>query len=324
MQPGATPVPIAGAARVATADAPVTDITPVVPPRTPINEVKLRGARWWREIGWRHIVGLIAIVYALIPILYIVSASFNPLGSVASTSVIPTQFSLVNYENLFNNPSRPFAQWFANTMIIAVIVVFSQVFMSALAAYAFSRFRFKGRRGGLLTLLLIQMFPQFLATVALFQMFTAIGDVMPAIGLDTLAAYILVLMGGALGQVWLIKGFFDSVPKELDEAAKIDGAGHAQVYFKIILPLVRPILAVTGLLAFVGVIGEFLLASIFLRATPIKTLAVGMYTVIDADRSGNLGWFAAAAVLTSIPVVLLFQYLQKYIVGGITAGAVKG
>lgn len=289
-----------------------------------VHDVRLTGRRWWQEVGWRHIVGLLALAYALIPIVYILSASFNPIGSVSSTSVIPSDFSLVNYQSLFDNPSRPFPRWFANTLLVASVVVVGQVFCSSLAAYAFSRFRFQGRRGGLLTLLLIQMFPQFLATVALFQLFTTVGEVMPAIGLDTLLGYILLLMGGALGQVWLIKGFFDSVPKELDEAAKIDGAGHAQVYFKIILPLVRPIIAVTSLLALVGVMGEFLLASIFLRATPNKTLAVGLYGVLDADRSNNLGWFAAAAVLTAIPVVLLFQYLQKYIVGGITAGAVKG
>jgi arabinogalactan oligomer/maltooligosaccharide transport system permease protein len=295
--------------------------------RGPAQELRgdrLSGGRWFREIGWRHIVGLVAVVIAVIPILYIVSASFNPLGSVASTTVIPTQFSLENYQDLFGDPSRPFPRWFLNTLIVAVVVVFGQLFCSALAAYAFSRFRFKGRRGGLLTLLLIQMFPQFLAAVALFTLFTQIGDVIPAIGLDTLAGYMLLLLGGALGQVWLIKGFFDSVPKELDEAATIDGAGHAQVYFKIILPLVRPILAVTGLLAFVGVLGEFILASIFLRDTAVKTLAVGMYGIIEADRSNNLGIFAAASVLTAIPVVALFQYLQRFIVGGITSGAVKG
>ncbi len=293
----------------------------------PVQELRgdeLKGARWWAEVGWRHIVGVVAIVYAVIPILYIISASLNPLGSVASTSIIPSQFSLVNFEALFSDPNRPFARWFLNTLIVAVVVVLGQVFFSALAAYAFSRFRFKGRRGGLLTLLLIQMFPQFLAAVALFQMFTQVGEVVPAIGLDTMAGYILLLLGGALGQVWLIKGFFDSVPKELDEAATIDGCGHAQVYFKIILPLVRPILAVTGLLSFVGVIGEYIMASIFLRETTVKTLAVGMYGIIEADRSNNLGVFAAAAVLTALPVILLFQYLQRFIVGGITSGAVKG
>lgn len=294
------------------------------PPRQPVPQVKLRGARWWREIGWRHIVGVLAIVYALIPVLYVISASLNPLGSVSSTGLFPTEVTFAHYQELFTNDSRPFPRWFLNTMTVAVIVVVVQVFCSALAAYAFSRFRFRGRRGGLLSLLLIQMFPQFLSVVALYQMFSTVGEIVPSLGLDSLATYILVLFGGALGQVWLIKGFFDSVPKELDEAAKIDGAGHAQVYFTIILPLVRPILAVTGLLAFVGVIGEFLIATIFLRSTGVKTLAVGMYTVLDADRSNNLGWFAAAAVLTAIPVIALFQYLQRYIVGGITAGAVKG
>lgn len=288
------------------------------------GEDRVTGKRWLRELGWRHLLGIIGIVVALVPVLYIISASLNPLGSVASTTVIPTQFSLENYQELFGDPNRPFPRWFLNTLIVAVAVVFSQIFCSALAAYAFSRFRFKGRRGGLLTLLLIQMFPQFLAAVALFTLFTQVGEVIPAIGLDTLLGYIVLLLGGALGQVWLIKGFFDTVPKELDEAATIDGAGHAAVFFKIILPLVRPILAVTGLLAFVGVLGEFILASIFLRETSVKTLAVGMYGIIEADRSNNLGIFAAASVLLSIPVVLLFLYLQRFIVGGITSGAVKG
>jgi arabinogalactan oligomer / maltooligosaccharide transport system permease protein len=290
----------------------------------PLKGDQLKGRRWWSQVGWRHIVGIAAVVYAIIPVLYIISASLNPLGSVSSTTVIPQTVDFVNYENLFNNPSRPFPQWYLNTVIVAVVVVLSSLFCSALAAYAFSRFRFKGRRGGLMTLLLIQMFPQFLAAVALFTLFTRIGEIVPAAGLDTLLGYTLVLLGGALGQVWLIKGFFDTVPMELDEAAKIDGAGHAQVYFQIILPLVRPILAVTGLIALVAVMGEYMLASIFLRATPVKTLATGLYGVLDADRSNNLGWFAAAAVLTAIPVVLLFQYLQKFIVGGITSGAVKG
>jgi arabinogalactan oligomer / maltooligosaccharide transport system permease protein len=291
--------------------------------QAPENNNISRG-RWFKEVGWRHIVGVLAIVYALIPILYIISAALNPAGSVSATSVIPSTFSLQNFTALFTDPNRPFPRWFLNTLIVAVVVVVVAIFCSALAAYAFSRFRFKGRRGGLLTLLLIQMFPQFLAATALFTMFTTVGEVMPAIGLDTIAGYTLVLLGGALGQVWLIKGFFDSVPRELDEAALIDGATHTQVYFKIILPLVRPVLAVTGLLAFVGVLGEFILASIFLRETTSKTLAVGLYGLLDSDRTNNLGIFAAAAVLTAIPVILLFQYLQKFIVGGITAGAVKG
>lgn len=285
---------------------------------------RLSGARWWREVGWRHVVGVLSVLFAVFPVLYLVSAALNPLGSVVSTSLIPTQVSLENFQALFNNPSRPFGRWLFNTFIVCTVVTFVQVSCSAFAAYAFSRFRFTARRLGLLSLLLIQLFPQILAAVALFLLFTDLGEVVPAIGLNTLLGYILVLCGFALGQVWLIKGFFDSIPRSLDEAARMDGAGHATIFFRIILPLITPILAVTGLLAFVGVIGEFLLASIFLRDTGVKTLAVGLFGIIDADRSNNLGLFAAGSLLTALPVILLFQYLQRFIVGGLTAGGVKG
>lgn len=287
-------------------------------------QVKLTGMRWWREVGWRHVVGVVAIAFALFPILYVISAAFNPLGTVVATSIIPTQFSLTNFEQLFTDPGRPFPRWLTNTLLVSLVVTLVQLFCSALAAYAFSRFRFRGRRGGLLTLLLIQLFPQFLAAIAIFSMFTTIGDVVPRLGLNTLLGYILVLLGGALGQVWLIKGFFDSIPRDLDEAATVDGAGHATIFFRIILPLVRPVLAVSGLLIFVSAFNEFLLASIFLRNDGVKTVAVGLYGVLDADRSNNLGWFAAGALVTALPVVILFQFLQRYIAGGITAGAVKG
>ena len=285
-------------------------------------KVTMGANRWFREIGWRHLVGVIAVIWALFPVSYLVSASLNPLGNVVTSTLIPQQFSLHNFSKLLDE--QPFGTWARNSLIVCVCVVFVQLLFSSLAAFAFSRFRFTGRRGGLLALLLIQMFPQFLAAVALYLMFTDIGAVIPAIGLDTLPGYILMMCGGSLGQVWLIKGFFDSIPMSLDEAAMLDGASHVQVFFRIILPLVRPILAVCGLLVFVGVIGEFLMASIFLRDEGNKTLATGLYGLIDGDRSNNLGVFAAGSIMTAIPVVLLFLYLQKFIVGGITAGGVKG
>ena len=288
----------------------------------PAPKVKMGPGRWFREIGWRHLVGVLAVLWALFPVSYLLSASLNPLGNVVTSTMIPNSFSLDNFTKLLDE--QPFGTWARNSAIVAVSVVFIQLLFSALAAYAFSRFRFTGRRGGLLALLLIQMFPQFLALVALYLMFTDIGEVIPAIGLDTLAGYIIMLCGGSLGQVWLIKGFFDSIPKSLDEAAMIDGASHVQVFFRIILPLVRPILAVCGLLVLVGVLSEFIMASIFLRDTGSKTLATGLYGLIDADRSNNLGVFAAGAIMTAIPVVLVFLWLQKFIVGGITAGGVKG
>lgn len=298
--------------------------TAVPPGAKPPRDHRLTGMRWFREIGWRHVVGVIAVLWALFPISYIISASLNPLGTVVSTTIIPRQVSFENFSELFTTPSIQYPRWALNTLVVCSVVTFVQIFCSALAAYAFSRFRFTGRRVGLLSLLLIQMFPQILAAVALYFLFTDIGEAIPSLGLNTLPGYILVLLGGSLGQVWLIKGFFDSVPRSLDEAAKIDGASHVQTYFRIILPLVRPILAVSGLLVFVSTIAEFLLASIFLTAGSKKTLAVGLYGLIDADRSNNLGVFAAGALLTAVPVVVLFLFLQRFIVGGMTAGGVKG
>lgn len=281
------------------------------------------GARWWREIGWRHLVALAGLAFALFPVLYIISAALNPLGTVASTQLIPTTFSLSNFEVLLSGSKGPFAQWYINTLILCTLVSVAQVALSTLAAYAFSRFRFSGRRSGLLALLLVQMFPQFLAIVALFLMVASFGEVLPAIGLNTLLGYALVLMGGALGQVWLIKGFFDSIPTELDEAARIDGAGHFRTFVSIILPLIRPVLAITGLLVFVAVIGEYILASIFLTDASVQTLAVGMFGIIAGDRSNNLGVFAAGSIMIAAPVLLLFLYLQRFIIGGLTAGSVK-
>lgn len=293
------------------------------PVETAVPRNRMPTKRWMSEIGWRHAVGVLAVMWALFPVLYIVSAAFNPLGTVVSTSLVPTTFSAENFSKLLSDPNNPFLRWAMNSIIVSVTVVVVHLLFSALAAYAFSRFRFKGRRGGLLALLLIQMFPQFLAVVALFTMVTDIGEVIPWLGLNTLAGYVLVLFGGSLGQVWLIKGFFDSVPRSLDEAAMIDGASHVQTFFRIILPMVTPILAVSGLLVFVGIIGEFLLANIFLTDSTTKTLANGLYGLIDGDRSNNLGVFAAGALLTAVPVILLFLYLQKFIVGGFTAGGVK-
>jgi arabinogalactan oligomer / maltooligosaccharide transport system permease protein len=145
------------------------------------------------------------------------------------------------------------------------------------------------------------------------------------IGFNTATGLILLYLGGALGvNTWLMKGFLDTVPKELDESATMDGASHAQVFFRIMLPLVTPILAVTALLVFISTINEFLIANVFLTRDTSKTLTVGMYGMIAGQRNANFGMFAAGTLLTAIPTVLVFQFLQRYIVHGLTAGAVKG
>src|SRR3712207_3599104 len=227
--------------------------------------VRLGSAKggWWRQVGWRHLVGLVALFFALFPIVFVVSAALNPIGTLSSSQLIPTGASFENFSKLFANTD--FVAWFGNTLFIALTAGVLSMFISACAAYAYSRFRFKGRRLGLLSLLLIQMFPQFLAIVTLYLMFTTITDYYPRIGFNTPWALILLYLGGALGvNTWLMKGFLDTIPKELDESATMDGASHAQVFFRIMLPLVAPIIAVTSLLIFIATINEFVMANVFL------------------------------------------------------------
>ena len=292
-------------------------------PARRVRSTRVRFARWWGDLGWRYAVGLACIAFGLFPVLYVLSASVNPVGSVASTGLLPGSVTLDHYTTLIAGGDYPFLTWYANTGIVCIAVSFGQVGCSTLAAYAFSRFRFAGRRGGLLAVLLIQMFPQFLSAIALYTMLSSLGDAVPAIGLDTIGGYCLVLMGGALGNVWLIKGFLDSVPKEIDEAARIDGAGHFAIFWRLILPLIRPVLAVTFLLSFVHMIGEYMLASVFLTSDASKTLAVGLYGIISGDQSNNLGLFAAGSVLIAAPAVALFLYLQRFVTAGLSAGSVK-
>ena len=275
------------------------------------------------RIVWRHAVALCAVVFSLFPIVFVLSAAVNPLGTLSSTEAVPTGFTTANFVALFERTA--FAHWYLNSILIAGVAAAAAVFLSMLAAYAFSRMRFAGRRVGLLALLLIQMFPQFLAVVTIYLMFTKIGGYWPAIGFNGPWGLILLYLGGALGvNTWLMKGFLDTVPKELDESATVDGASHAQVFFQIMLPLVAPILAVTGLLVFIGTINEFLLANVFLYEPGSKTLAVGLFGLIAGERNNNFGMFCAGSLLTAVPTVVVFQFLQRYIVSGLTAGAVKG
>ncbi len=281
--------------------------------------------KWFSVLGWRHLIALIALVFALFPVLWVVSAAFTEDPSISSSAVIPTNPTLSNFTKLFTNPDQPYLNWYVNTMIVAVLTSIFTVMIAAGAAFAFSRFRFKGRKVGLMFLLLVQMFPQFLSLIAIYIIMVNISDVFSAIGLDTLAGLVLVYLGGSMGMnAWLIKGFFDTIPMEIDESAKVDGATHGQVFWGIILPLAAPVLAVVALLSFIGTINEFIIASSLIQTPSTKTLAVGLQGFISQQYSENWGPFAAGALLAAIPVVILFLFLQKFIVGGLTQGSVKG
>jgi arabinogalactan oligomer / maltooligosaccharide transport system permease protein len=280
--------------------------------------------RWLRQVGWRHAVGLAAVAFSLLPIVFVASAALNPLGTLSSSELVPNGVTGMHFVELIQR--YPFLRWYGNSILIAGVAAGAAVSLSMLAAYAFSRMRFRGRRVGLISLLLIQMFPQFLAVIAIFLIFTTISDFWPAVGFNSAGGLILLYLGSALGvNTWLMKGFLDTVPHELDESARMDGASHLQTFVRIIMPLVAPILAVTGLLVFISTINEFLLANIFLTDPEAKTLAVGLFgLMVGGEREANFGLFCAGSLLTAIPTVAVFYFLQRYIVNGLTSGAVKG
>lgn len=292
------------------------------PPAPPRRRQSFR--RWFADKGWRHVVAWIAIAFALFPLLYIVSASLNPIGTLTGSNQLFSAISGRNYERLFTDPAIPYGTWYVNSLIIAVVTSLVTVLLCALGAYAFSRMRFRGRRFGLMTLLVLQMFPQLLAITAIFLLMIQISDVFPAIGLGTHAGLIMVYLGGALGvNTFLMYGFFNTVPSAIDEAAKIDGAGHARVFFTIMLPLVTPILIVVGLLTFIGIIGEFAIASVILTDPATQTVAIGLFQLVSGFQSQNWGVFSAGAILAALPVMVLFLLSQRYIAGGLVSGSVK-
>jgi arabinogalactan oligomer/maltooligosaccharide transport system permease protein len=279
-----------------------------------------------RTLGWRHLVAWLGLAFAMFPIIWVVSASFNPLQTLTSQTLIPSSLSFENYTELLFG-EVPYTNWYLNTVLIAGGASLVMTFLSALAAYAFSRMRFVGRRVGLMSVLLIQMFPQILAFVAIFLIMVQIKGVFPSIGLGTRSGLALVYLGGALGvNTWLMKGFFDTVPKTLDESAMVDGASHNQIFFRIILPLVAPILAVVFLLSFIFLSNDFVLADAVLgQGDPGNyTLSVGLFRFLNDQFNQRWGLFAAGSLMAGIPVVILFLFLQRFIVSGLTQGAVKG
>jgi arabinogalactan oligomer/maltooligosaccharide transport system permease protein len=288
----------------------------------------------FKDTWWRHAAGIVGLLISLFPVVFIVSSAFNRDQSIGGAQILPTHVTLHNFGNLLHNnvatsgggkADAPYVSWYVNSLIVAAATAFFTVMLSALAAYAFSRFRFKGRRLGMMTLLLIQMFPQFLAIVAIYLIVLNVGDIFHVNGINTLLGVIVVYLGGALGvQAWLLKGFFDTIPSELDESARVDGATAGQIFWGVVLPLAAPVLVVVALISFVGTLNEYVIASALLQTTDHFTLPVGMRGFIDQQYGQRWGPFAAGALLAAVPVAALFLFLQKYIVSGLTAGSVKG
>ena len=273
----------------------------------------------------RLLLALVTIAFSLLPIVWVFSASLNPSGSLATQQLIPDNAGWGNYRELFTNPLLPFPRWVLNSFKIASITSILGVVSIMLSAYSFSRFRFKGRRQLMLALFLIQVFPTLLMFVAIFYLFQQLGQYVPALGLNEHAPLILTYLGSQMGiQIWLMKGFFDSIPRDIDESALVDGASHWQIFWRLIFPLARPIIVIVALLIFIGTYQEYVIASVLLRDKAQYTLMVGLYLYVSDNFSQNWGIFAAGGLLGALPIIIIYQVLQDQIIGGLTAGAVKG
>lgn len=277
----------------------------------------------WNQI-WKQIVIWVCILFALFPVVWVISASFDSSNSIAGQRLIPQNPSLSNFRQLFDREEQPFLTWMFNSYKIAIGNSLLVVVVTSLAGYAFSRMRFRGRRVGLIGLILIQMFPQMLMMVAIYLVVFWLGQYIPFLGLDTHAGLILVYMGGAMGvNVWMTKNYFDTIPRSLEESAMLDGATPFQLLIYIIIPLAVPILVVVFFLQFIAIYSEFVLARVLLTSDNKLTLAVGLQSFVADQYGKRWGIFSAASLISMIPVMALFWLLQKQLVTGLTSGAVK-
>lgn len=262
-------------------------------------------------------------LFALYPIWFVIIAS-GRVGSRLYTlnllgMFIPTEWSFENYQLMLSGTPYPFLTWMRNSLFVAGLTTVACLLIATSAAFAFSRFRFYGREFGLVLLLAIQAFPGVLSLVPVAQLLTAFQLYASHWGL--ILAY---TVGNLVFTTWLMKGYFDTIPVEIEEAAMIDGCGPIQSFLLVGLPMAKPALAVTALLAFMGGWGEYVFASVLIPAPDARrTLMVGMYSLANT-QSIPWGYFAAGAVMTIIPVILVYTYFQKYLVGGLTLGGVKG
>lgn len=264
-----------------------------------------------------YLLLVVTAIFVLYPVVWIVIGSMNPGDTLFSTKFFPDRLTLDHYFQLFTKTQYPL--WYANTLKIAFANMILSTILIVTAAYAFSRFRFPGRRQSLMAMLVLQMFPGFMGMVAIYILLLQMGL------LDNHWGLILVYAGGNIPYgTWLVKGYFDGLPRSLEEAAKIDGATNTQIFFKVMFPLSYPILTFIALNNFIGPWMDFIFARLVLRSNENKTLAIGLFEMVTGRGNTEFTLFAAGAILVAIPITALFLFLQKYLIEGVTAGANKG
>ena len=279
-----------------------------------------------------HAILVASVVVTLYPILWVVAIAFSGRQNLAIADVPPAatfldrlravtpwpaHWSVANFVSVFTD--QPFARWMLNSAAVAALTAIIGVALACFAAYAFSRFRFPGQRIGMMSFLVSQMFPGTLMLIPLYII------VVQWLGLgSTRAGLVLVYATTSIPfSIWMLKGYFDTIPRELEEAAIMEGAGAGTVFWRIVLPLAKPALAITALFSFMSAWNEFILAATLMDKEEMYTAPVGLRFFVGGF-SQQWGYFAAGSIIVSIPVVVLFLYLQKYLVSGLTAGSVKG
>ncbi|MFD2671409.1 sugar ABC transporter permease [Marinicrinis sediminis] len=273
------------------------------------------------KLAISYILLILIAVAVIYPTLWIVMSSLKTGNSLFMDSIVPNEVTTEHYASLFEESETrqlPYTQWYLNTLKIAISSMILGTLIQILTAYAISRFRFTGRKTIMTTVLVLGMFPGFMSMIAIFILLLQMNL------LDTHLALIIVYAAGAALGMFVAKGFFDTLPKSLEEAARIDGASHFVTFWRVMLPLSKPIIVYVSLTTFMGAWVDFIFARLILRTRDKWTLAVGLYEMVNSYASTEFTTFAAGAVLAAIPVTLLFMFLQRLLVEGLTAGAQKG
>lgn len=273
------------------------------------------------KLVFSYILLVLIAIGCIYPALWIILSSLKEGDSLYSETLIPQKLTLEHYMDLFRSQSDkdlPYLTWYWNTLKIAVTSMILGTLFQVLTAYAMSRFRFKGRQTMMSLVLILGMFPGFMSMIAVYVILLQMNL------LNSPWALVLVYTSGAALGMFVAKGFFDTIPRALEESALLDGASHFQIFSRIILPLSMPIITYIALTTFAGAWVDFIFARLILRSRENWTLAVGLYELVNTYSSTEFTLFAAGSVLVALPITLLYMFLQRFLVHGLTAGATKG
>lgn len=272
----------------------------------------------------RYLLAAVLIVFAIVPFLWVVSTSLNGSKSLMGAQFWPEHWTTGNYTELLSSQTLNFSLWMWNSFKISAISVGLIVAITCLTAYALSRFRFQGKKVLMMAIMVLNVFPGILAMIAIYSLMQQVGNYVPFLGLNTHGGLIAIYVAGAMSiNVLMVKAYIDTVPVELDESAHIEGATSWQVFWKIVFPVIQPMVVTVGILAFMSTYGDFIIANLLLKGNENITVMVGIFQFTQQRFDTDWGVVTAGTVVAAIPVAILFFFAQKQILGGIVAGAVK-